>query len=101
MADSSWKNLELWERVKWARSRRFRSAMAASETLGMQAGTYRCYERGPDSAKYIRLDYEHAKHFARGVQGALGMAARRPRRTLADQERRRTGRRRSKPRARS
>ncbi len=65
MADSSWKNLELWERVKWARSRRFRSAMAASEALGMQAGTYRCYERGPDSAKYIRLDYEHAKHFAR------------------------------------
>src|SRR5579872_5188539 len=65
MADNSWKNLELWERVKWARSRRFHSAMAASEALGMLAGTYRCYERGPDSAKFIALDYKHAKLFAR------------------------------------
>ena len=65
MADNSWKNLELWERVKWARSRRFHSAMSAAEALGMQAGTYRCYERGPDSAKFIALDYKHAKLFAR------------------------------------
>lgn len=65
MADSSWKNLELWDRVKWARSRRYGSAGAAAEALGMLAGTYRCYERGPGSAKYIRLDYDHAKLFAR------------------------------------
>jgi hypothetical protein len=30
MADNSWRNLELWERVKWARSRRFDSATAAA-----------------------------------------------------------------------
>jgi len=65
MADNSWRNLELWERVKWARSRRFESATAAAATLGMKEGTYRCYERGPDSAKSIPLDYKHAKVFAR------------------------------------
>jgi transcriptional regulator with XRE-family HTH domain len=65
MADNSWKNLELWDRVKWARSRRFASAIAAAKALGMEAGTYRCYERGPDSAKFIPLDYRHAQPFAR------------------------------------
>jgi transcriptional regulator with XRE-family HTH domain len=65
MADSSWRNLELWERVKWARSRRFDSATAAARALGMLEGTYRCYERGPDSAKFIPLEYKHAKLFAR------------------------------------
>lgn len=64
MADS-WKDLELWERVKWARSRRFNTANAAATALGMLPGTYRCYERGPDSAKFIRLDFDHARLFAR------------------------------------
>jgi len=65
MADTSWRNLELWDRVKWARQRRYESASAAAEALGMKEGTYRCYERGPDSAKFIRLDYAHARRFAR------------------------------------
>jgi len=65
MADNSWRNLELWERVKWARGRRFESAAAAAEALGMKEGTYRCYERGPDSAKFIPLEYKHARQFAR------------------------------------
>jgi transcriptional regulator with XRE-family HTH domain len=65
MADNSWRNLELWERVKWARARRFESATAAAIALGMKDGTYRCYERGPDTAKSIPLDYNHAKVFAR------------------------------------
>jgi transcriptional regulator with XRE-family HTH domain len=65
MADNSWKHLELWERLKWARSRRFKSAIAAADALGMKSGTYRCYERGPDSAKFIRLDFDHARLFAR------------------------------------
>jgi transcriptional regulator with XRE-family HTH domain len=65
MADVSWKNLELWDRVKWARSRHFNSAGAFAASIGMQAGTYRCYERGPDSAKYIPLEYNHARKFAR------------------------------------
>jgi transcriptional regulator with XRE-family HTH domain len=65
MAVTSWRNLELWERVKWARAQRFESAAAAAAALGMKEGTYRCYERGPDSAKFIKLEYEHARHFAR------------------------------------
>jgi len=65
MADTSWKNLEQWERVKWARSRRFESASAAAPAVGMLDGTYRCYERGPDSAKFIALEYKHARLFAR------------------------------------
>jgi transcriptional regulator with XRE-family HTH domain len=65
MTDDSWRHLELWDRVKWARLRRYKSASAAAEALDMKEGTYRCYERGPDSAKFIRLEYEHAKLFAR------------------------------------
>ena len=64
MADNSWKHLELWDRVKWARSRHFASAIAAAVALDMKDGTYRCYERGPGSAKWITLDYKHAKLFA-------------------------------------
>ena len=65
MADDSWRHLELWDRVKWARLRRYQSASAAAAALDMKEGTYRCYERGPESAKFIRLEYEHAKLFAR------------------------------------
>lgn len=65
MADNSWRDLETWDRVKWARSRRYESAIAAAAALGMKDGTYRCYERGPDSAKFIALDYKHARLFAR------------------------------------
>jgi transcriptional regulator with XRE-family HTH domain len=65
MADNSWRNLEPWERVKWSRSRRFESAAAAAAALGMKDGTYRGYERGPGSAKFMRLDYNHAKAFGR------------------------------------
>jgi transcriptional regulator with XRE-family HTH domain len=64
MTDDSWRHLELWDRVKWARMQRYPSASAAAEALDMKEGTYRCYERGPESAKFIRLDYDHAKLFA-------------------------------------
>jgi transcriptional regulator with XRE-family HTH domain len=65
MADNSWRNLELWERVKWARALRFESATAAAAALGIKEGTYRCYERGPESAKFIPLEYKHARRFAK------------------------------------
>jgi len=64
MANNNWKNLELWERVKWARARHFPSATAAAKAVGMLDGTYRCYERGPGSAKFIPLEYKHAREFA-------------------------------------
>src|SRR5580658_4524949 len=65
MADNSWRGLESWERVKWARSQRYDSASAAAEALDMKEGTYRCYERGPGSAKFMPLNYEYARKFAR------------------------------------
>jgi len=64
MANNSWKNLEVWERVKWARARHYRSAAAAADATGMKDGTYRCYERGPGAAKFIPLEYKHAREFA-------------------------------------
>ena len=65
MPDSSWRDLEVWERVKWARARKYGSAAAAAAALDMLEGTYRCYERGPQSAKHINLDYSRARRFAR------------------------------------
>src|SRR5271156_825744 len=64
MADESWRGLEVWERVKWSRRRVFGSAAAAAAAFDMRDGTYRCYERGPESAKYISLDFRHARRFA-------------------------------------
>jgi transcriptional regulator with XRE-family HTH domain len=68
MIDNSWRDLETWERVKWARAQCFETAAAAAGALDMEEGTYRCYERGPDSSKFIRLDYEHARKFARAFK---------------------------------
>lgn len=65
MTDQSWRGLESWDRIKWARSQRFESAAQAAAAVGMKEGTYRAYERGPESAKHIRLDYDHAVLFAR------------------------------------
>jgi transcriptional regulator with XRE-family HTH domain len=65
MANNSWKNLEVWERVRWARARHYPSAAAAAAATGIKDGTYRCYERGPGAAKFIPLEYKHAREFAR------------------------------------
>jgi hypothetical protein len=72
MDDDDWRNLnEPWQRVKWARQRWQRlngeedNAAAAARALGMRPGTYRAYERSPDSSKPIKLEYDQAKEFAR------------------------------------
>ena len=72
MDEDNWRNLkEPWERVKWARQRWQRltnqadNAAAAARALGMKGGTYRAYERSPDSSKLIKLEYDQAKEFAR------------------------------------
>jgi transcriptional regulator with XRE-family HTH domain len=65
MVGNAWRDLgEPWERVKWARQLSFDSAVDAAAALDMKDGTYRCYERGPDSAKFMNLDFRHAKRFA-------------------------------------
>ena len=84
MTDDSWQGLETWERVKWARSQRFETATAAAAALGMLQGTYRCYERGPDASKSMRLDYHHARRFAREFKVRWEWLLEGLRRALAD-----------------
>jgi hypothetical protein len=72
MNDDEWQNLtEQGERLKWARRRWQKSidqrddAGMAAEVLGIKAGTYRAYERAPESSKFIRLNDEIAVRIAR------------------------------------
>ena len=68
MTEHPWQDLKGgWERLRWARQFRspFETAEAAAESLGMKAGTYRAYERRPDSSKHIELDHQAAVRFAR------------------------------------
>jgi hypothetical protein len=66
MDDHSWRELrEGWERLRWARLRKFETAQAAAESMGMKPNTYTAYERSPDSSKHTRLDDQAAIRFAR------------------------------------
>lgn len=65
MSDESWKECsEAWERVRWARRRKFSTAKDAADALGMKGGTYRAYERPPGSTKWSVLDHTYAGQFA-------------------------------------
>lgn len=63
--DGSWDGLPRWERVRWARSRKFETATAAAESMGMRPNTYSAYERRPDSSKHTALDHQAAARFAK------------------------------------
>jgi hypothetical protein len=66
MDDHSWRELrEGWERLRWARMRKFETAQAAAESMGMKPNTYTAYERSPDSSKHTRLDDQAAARFAK------------------------------------
>lgn len=73
MSDESWRDLEgPWDRLKWARVRWQQKAGAvggtakeAAESLGMKEGTYRAFERPPDSSKHMRLGHQQAIPFAK------------------------------------
>ena len=69
---TQWQDLEgTWDRLRWARVRWQEAqgvspnAEAAAESLGIKPGTYRAYERRPDSSKHIPLDHQTAPRFAR------------------------------------
>ncbi len=63
--DQSWRNLtEPWERLRWARLKKFGTATEAATHFQMQPHTYRAYERPPTSSKHTPIDYEHAFLFA-------------------------------------
>lgn len=60
-----------WDRLRWARMRWQEkrgvspNAVAAAESLNIKPGTYRAYERTPDSSKHIPLDHQTAMAIAR------------------------------------
>lgn len=60
-----------WDRLRWARIRWQEAqgispnAVAAAESLGIKPGTYRAYERRPNSSKHIALDHQAAARFAK------------------------------------
>jgi hypothetical protein len=61
-----WQKCEgTWDRLKWARKLKWSTAEDAAGSLGEKAGTYRAYERQPDSSKHTPLDHQHAFRFAR------------------------------------
>lgn len=71
MSDA-FENLEgTWDRLRWARMRWQEkrgvspNAVAAAESLNIKPGTYRAYERTPDSSKHIPLDHQTAMLVAR------------------------------------
>ena len=73
--DGSWRGLqEGWQRLRWARERWQKrttgddTAEAAARGLGMAPGTYRAYERAPDTSKHIPLDHESALRFAQAFK---------------------------------
>lgn len=73
MQRDEWKDLdEPWKRVLWARIRWQTKATGVKGTakdaaisLGMEPGTYRAYERAPDTSKHTELDHQAAIQFAR------------------------------------
>lgn len=61
-----WRELrEGWERLRWARARRYQTGLEAAESMGMNPDTYRAYERRPDSSKHTKLDHASASRFAK------------------------------------
>lgn len=66
MEDESWKDCgEAWERIKWARERKFETAEEAAEGIPMKPGTYRAYERSKATSKGTYLSEERAEQFAK------------------------------------
>ncbi len=64
--DESWREADgTWGRLKWARSRKYAFAKDAATALGVEAGTYRAYEREPGASTHTPLDHQNAFHFAR------------------------------------
>jgi len=64
--DDTWRNtVGTWDRLKWARLKKWPTAKEAAEALGVNVNTYRAYERQPESSKHTPLDHVHAGHFAK------------------------------------
>lgn len=72
MSKARWQDCEgTWDRLRWSRIQWQErigvspNAEAAAESVGKKPGTYRAYERRPDSSKHIALDHQTAIEFGR------------------------------------
>lgn len=64
--DFSWVNAhEPWERLRWARARRYRSASAFAAAIGMNVNTYNAHERELGSSRNTALTAEKAMAFGK------------------------------------
>lgn len=64
--DDTWRStVGTWDRLKWARRRMYATAKDAAGAMAIDEGTYRAYERQPNSSKHIPLNHLHARHFAK------------------------------------
>ena len=67
--DFSWVNLdEPWQRLRWARSRKYDSASAFATAIGMKVGTYINHEREPGMSRNTALTAEKAMTFAKRLK---------------------------------
>lgn len=64
--DTTWTRcIDPWERLRWSREKRYPTATAAAQALGLGKNTYSAYERPPGSSKHTKLDHQRAILFAR------------------------------------
>ena len=64
-SDTSWSLAKTpWERLRWARRRKFASAAEAARKMTMGEHTYSAYERREDSSKHTALTFDRARQFA-------------------------------------
>lgn len=65
-SDTGWRYLEgSWDRLRWSRLRKYETAKAAAESMGLRDNTYGGYERRPDSSRHVKLDHQNAIRFGR------------------------------------
>jgi transcriptional regulator with XRE-family HTH domain len=66
-ADDGWRDCEgTWDRLRWARlAKGYQRAVDFAESINMKPGTYRTYERRPDSSKATALSTSDAIAFAK------------------------------------
>lgn len=69
-SDTGWQRTEgAWDRLRWARQAGgFANAKDFADAVGMPEGTYRAYERSPDSSKHTKLNGQLAIRFARRLK---------------------------------
>jgi transcriptional regulator with XRE-family HTH domain len=68
--DNRWRECRgTWDRLRWARmAAGYERAKDFADSIGMKDGTYRTYERAPDSSKHSDIDHTLAIRFAKKLK---------------------------------